>query len=208
MIEDKMRAVTVCAYSAWEQSFFSQAFSMNAAGIVHNHISHLGFQSGGVAYFSVTASTELGTVGAVGFFLIVQMRLYGMCAVAVRTVGRIRVFLHVGFAVPALQIVFGDLGMAVGTIHMLCGLTGPVDPRGYIHVTFYTGSVLVHGILDDLLVDGKGDGLPIDDLVHVLLFMALQALPVCCSHYHRRLPYAVGLMAHGAGRNRTGFLLP
>jgi hypothetical protein len=49
MIEDKMRAVTVCAYSAWEQSFFGQAFSMNAAGIVHNHISHLGFQSGGVA---------------------------------------------------------------------------------------------------------------------------------------------------------------
>ncbi len=70
MVEDKVRAVTVCAHSAWEQAFFGQTLAMGAAGIVDHHIALLGCECGGVIQLTMTLPAQLGDIGPVG--LIVQ----------------------------------------------------------------------------------------------------------------------------------------
>jgi hypothetical protein len=158
--------------------------------------------------FSVTFPAELGDVGTVGVYLIVQMRLDIMLSVAVNAVGCVGFFLKKGLTMPAFKIVFGNLGMAVRTVHLLGSLTGPLNARCHIYVALHAGSVLVDGILDHVFIHGQRDRLPVDNLMDVFLFMTFQTLTVSRPHYDRGPSNGMRLMADGAGRHGAGFRFP
>jgi hypothetical protein len=69
-------------------------------------------------------------------------------AVTVSAVGRIRILFKKGLSMTALEIIFSDLSMTVGTIHPACRFTGAVFLRIDIRMTFDTGDGFVSRFLN------------------------------------------------------------
>jgi len=73
-----------------------------------------------------------------------------MFSMAICTIGRFWVLLHVPLPMIAVEVIFSDLSMTVGAVHPAGRLTGAVPPGVDIRMTLHAGNISVHGILDIL----------------------------------------------------------
>jgi hypothetical protein len=103
---------------------------------------------------------------------------HGVLAVTVCAIGRIRILLEVGLTMTALEIIFCDLCVAIGTIHPPHSFARSVFLRTDVCVTLDTGDVFVRRTLNILFIDSKRDLLSFDCLKHIGLFMASEAFSV------------------------------
>ena len=109
---------------------------------------------------------------------------------------------------PAVEKIFGDLGMAVGAVHLLNGFAGAVPLWIDIGVAFHTGNILVGGILDVRFIYSQRHFLTINNFIDILFFVTVQAFPVGSSQYKTCRSDSVGLMAVRTGGDGPWLLFP
>jgi hypothetical protein len=100
------------------------------------------------------------------------MRIHLVFAMAVCAVRCVGIFLEIGLAVSALEIIFGDLGVTVGAVRFSDSLAWPMFLRINVRVTLDTRYVSMCRILNVLFVDCQRNLLAIHCLEHVIFFVA------------------------------------
>jgi hypothetical protein len=208
VLQDEMGGVAVRAERDRQEPLFPQGLSVNTAGVIHQDIALSGLDGSGMVKFSVAVAAQLGDLGPVGLGAFIPRRENLVRSMTVRTVGGIGILFKISEPMAALKIIFRGLGMTVGAVGPPGRLTRALKLGGDVGVTFDAGDTAVDGILDFLLLDGERDLFPLNDLVDVRLFMALQALSICGAQDQILSPKRVRPVTVVAGGNGSGFLFP
>jgi hypothetical protein len=117
-------------------------------------------------------------------------------------------FIQERLAVTAGVVLFGYLGVTIGTVGPACFFARAMQARIDVGVTLYAGNVAVYRVRQHVFVDGHRKRVRAGHFVDVCFLVTLQTIPVGNKQRQGLFAYFVGPMTVRASGYRSGLALP